>query len=64
MKIERYMHVENPTAAFAGKRQSYQGFAVHGDIGFVSFHTGICAAYDLSSRSREPTGVFRLGSFT
>jgi len=63
MKIERYMHVENPTAAFAGKRQSYQGFAVHGDIGFVSFHTGICAAYDLAAKYPAPIGVFRFGSY-
>ena len=62
MKIERYMHVENPTAVFAGKRKSYQGFAVHGDIGFVSFHTGICAAYDLAAKYPTPIGVFRFGS--
>ena len=63
MKIERYMHVENPTAVFAGKRKSYQGFAVHGDIGFVSFHTGICAAYDLAAKYPTPIGVFRFGSY-
>lgn len=42
-----FMEFENPTKEFFGKQQSVQGFAVHGNIGFVLFHTGICAAYDL-----------------
>ncbi|MBE6929674.1 MAG: hypothetical protein E7463_05275 [Ruminococcaceae bacterium] len=60
---ELYMEITNPTEAFTGKKESIQGFAIHGNTGFVLFHTGICAAYDLSSCTREPIGVFRLGSY-
>ena len=58
-----FMEFENPTEAFTGKRETVQGFAVHGDIGFVLFHTGVCAAYDLISRDPKPLGVFKLGSY-
>jgi len=51
------MEFENPT------KESVQGFAVHGDIGFVLYHTGVCAAYDLARKEQKPLGVFKLGSY-
>lgn len=63
MKIENYMQFENPSARVLNKRESIQGFAIHGDIGFVSFHSGACAAYDLVTRSGEPIDIFKFGSF-
>ena len=60
---ELFMKIENPTEAFVGKRRSVQGFAIHGETGFVLFHTGVCAAYDLATRDSKPMGVFRLGSY-
>ena len=57
------MEFENPTEEFLGAGKSVQGFAVHGDVGFVLFHTGVCAAYDLKTRSKAPIGVFKLGSY-
>jgi len=58
-----FMEFDNPTEAFTGKRQSVQGFAVHGDYGIVLYHTGVCAMYDLRTRARVPISVCRLGSF-
>ena len=58
-----FMDFENPTEALVGTRKSVQGFAVHGDVGFVLFHTGICAAYGLKERCGKPLGVFKLGSY-
>ncbi len=58
-----FMEFENPTETFLGKREAIQGFAVHGDVGFVLFHTGVCAVYDLKTRCSEPKGVFKLGSY-
>ncbi len=58
-----FMEFENPTEAFLGERKSVQGFAVHGDVGFVLFHTGACAAYDLKQKEKKPLGVFKLGSY-
>lgn len=52
-----FMEFENPT------KESVQGFAVHGDIGFVLYHTGVCAAYDLAKKNPKPLGVFKLGSY-
>jgi len=63
MKITEYMKIDNPTEAFVGERFSYQGLAVHKDIAFASFHTGICAAYDLISKNPAPIGVFKFGSY-
>lgn len=51
------MEFDNPT------KESVQGFAVHGDIGFVLYHTGVCAAYDLARKEQKPLGVFKLGSY-
>lgn len=58
-----FMEFENPTEKLSQKRQSVQGFAVYGDLGFVLFHTGICAVYDLVSRNKSPIGVFPLASY-
>jgi len=58
-----FMEFENPTEEFDGKKRSIQGFAVHENIGFVMYHTGICAAYDLDSKNPKPIGVFKLGSY-
>ncbi|MBR2615809.1 MAG: hypothetical protein IKC69_03945 [Clostridia bacterium] len=60
---ELFMEFENPTEAFLGKRTSVQGFAVHGDNGFLLFHSGVAAVYDLISKKKEPISVFKLGSF-
>ena len=58
-----FMEFDNPTTEYLGKHQSVQGFCVHGETAFVLFHTGLCAAYDLKTKSRSPIGVFKLGSF-
>lgn len=63
MNIEKFMSFENPTKDLTGSFLAVQGFAIHNDIGFVSFHTGYCAAYDLISRDPKPLGVFKLGSY-
>lgn len=60
---ELFMEFENPTERLLGKRRGIQGFAIHGDVGFVLFHTGCCAAYDLVSKAKEPIGFFELGSY-
>lgn len=60
---EYFMSFENPTEAFLGEAQAVQGFAIHGDVGFVLYHTGVCAAYNLKTREAKPLGVFKLGSF-
>ena len=58
-----FMEFENPTEAFLGQRTSVQGFAVHGDRGYLLFHTGVLAVYDLVSKNKEPIDVLKLGSF-
>lgn len=58
-----FMDFENPTERFCGERRSVQGFSVWGDWGFVLYHTGICAVYDLVSRDPAPLEVFRLASY-
>jgi len=58
-----FMEFDNPTEEYVGTKRSIQGFAVHGSIGFILYHTGICAAYDLVSKDKKPVGVFRLGSY-
>ena len=60
---ELFMKIDNPTEELVGQRRSVQGFAIHGETGFVLFHTGICAAYDLATRDSKPMGVFKLGSY-
>ena len=57
------MRFKNPTKEFLGKHQGVQGFAAYGDVGIVLFHSGVCAAYDLSTRSENPIGVCKLGSY-
>lgn len=52
--------VKNPET---GKNRGVQGFAVHGGLGVVLYHTGIAAIYDIAARRREPLGVFPLGSY-
>ncbi|MBQ8510176.1 MAG: hypothetical protein IJ493_09755 [Clostridia bacterium] len=61
--IREYMTFENPTEAISGTRRSVQGFAIHGSIGFISYHTGIVAAYDLAAKNPSPIDVFTLGSY-
>ncbi len=61
--LEKFMDFTNPTEAFTGKREGIQGFAIHGDLGFMLFHTGVCAVYDLVKRDSEPLDVFKLGSY-
>ncbi len=58
-----FMEFENPTKEYIGIHRSVQGFGVHGNVGIVLFHTGVGAAYDLISRSKQTIGVFKLGSY-
>lgn len=58
-----FMEFENPTNAFAGEQTAVQGFAIHGSLGFVLYHTGVCGVYDLVERGSAPLGVFKLGSY-
>lgn len=58
-----FMEFDNPTEEYLGHKTSVQGFAVHEKVGFVLFHKGVCAAYDLETKGRKPIGVFKLGSF-
>ncbi len=58
-----FMEFENPTEMLFGTRRSVQGFAVYEGRGFVLFHTGICAVYDLVTRDKKPLSVFQLGSY-
>lgn len=62
-QTELFMPFENPTEAFCGVRRSVQGFSVWGDWGFVLFHSGICAVYDLVTRDPKPLEVFKLASY-
>lgn len=57
------MEFDNPTEEFLGKKTSVQGFSVYGNQGFVLFHTGVCAVYNLETKDPKPIGVFKLGSF-
>ena len=57
------MEFDNPTEEYLVQKTSVQGFAVHEKLGFVLFHKGICAIYDLKTKNRKPLGVFKLGSF-
>ena len=58
-----FMDFENPTEEFIGKRQAVQGFAIYEGTGFVLYHTGVCAAYNLDTKESKPMGVFKLGSY-
>ena len=62
-RIEKYMDFENPTAEFAGVRRSAQGFGISGRYGYILFHTGIYAVYDLDTRDPRPLRVGKLDSF-
>lgn len=59
-----FMDFENPTERFCGERRSVQGFSVWGDWGFVLYHTGICAVYDLVSRDPYRWRCFGLPPIT
>ena len=48
--VRLFMTLENRSALVGGKRQSWQGFAVSGDLGFALHHTGVCSVYDLAAR--------------
>lgn len=41
---------------------SAQGMAVYDDMAFILHHTGVCALYDLKTRSPRPIARFPLGS--
>lgn len=58
-----FMKFNIPTKEFNGKKCSIQGFAIDKNIGFILFHTGICAAYDLSKKDADPIDTFKLGSY-
>ena len=58
-----FMDFENPTEEFIGKMQAVQGFAIYEGTGFVLYHTGVCAAYNLDTKESKPMGVFKLGSY-
>ena len=58
-----FMDFENPTEEYAGVKRAVQGFAIHKGTGFVLYHTGICAAYNLDTKESKPMGVFKLGSY-
>jgi len=58
-----FMDFENPTEKFVGKKQTVQGFAIYESTGFVLYHTGVCAAYNLDTKESKPMGVFKLGSY-
>ncbi len=62
-QTELFMEFENPTERVYGVRRSVQGFSVWGDWGFVLFHSGICAVYDLITRAPAPIEVFKLASY-
>lgn len=40
-----------------------QGMAIYGDEAFILYDTGVCAVYDLVTRSPFPKAVFPLGSY-
>lgn len=58
-----FMEFDNPTEEFTGKKESVQGFAIYEGTGFVLYHTGVCAAYNLDEKNSQPVGVFKLGSY-
>ena len=65
-----YMEFEKPVQEFLGRERTIQnvkytvqGFAVHKNTGFVLYHSGVGAAYDLCTKEKKPLGVFKLGSY-
>lgn len=52
----RYMTCHRPVP-------NTQGMAIWGDCAFMLYDTGVCAVFDLRSRSRKPLDVFPLGSY-
>lgn len=62
-QAEFIMDFINPTEALTGKRTSVQGFSVYKDFAVVLYHSGVCAVYDLITRSPEPLSVFKLESY-
>lgn len=63
MKITKYMDFINPTEEFVGKRRAIQGFGIYGKYTIILYHTGVCALYDLETRSPEPLDVIKLASY-
>lgn len=58
-----FMEFENPTEEYLGIKRSVQGFAIYESTGFVLYHTGLCAAYNLDTKEGKPFAVFKLGSY-
>ena len=56
MRVEKIPHSLPGTS-------SAQGMAIFGSLIFQLYHTGLCAVYDLETRSSSPLAVFPLGSF-
>ena len=62
-----YAHVSSAGSSlymkFRKPLTSAQGIASWGDRAFILYDVGVCAVYDLKSRSSRPLDVFPLGSF-
>lgn len=56
MATKRYMTCHRPVP-------NTQGMAIWEDRAFMLYDTGVCAVFDLISRSRKPLDVFPLGSY-
>lgn len=56
MPVKRYMTCHRPVP-------NSQGMAIWEDRAFMLYDTGVCAVFDLQSRSRKPLDVFPLGSY-
>ena len=56
MTVKRYMTCHRPVP-------NSQGMAIWEDRTFMLYDTGVCAVFDLQSRSRKPVDVFPLGSY-
>ena len=58
-----FMEFEKPEGRIGDADWSVQGFAAADGLGFVLYHTGVCAVYDLVTRNPKPLCVFKLGSY-
>ena len=56
MTAKRYMTCHRPVP-------NTQGMGIWEDRAFMLYDTGVCAVFDLQSRSRKPLDVFPLGSY-
>lgn len=63
MRIEKYMDFVNPTEVFVGKRRAIQGFAIYQKYALILYHTGVCAIYDMETRTPQPLDVIKLASY-